>query len=184
MKTGVSIELGRVGPSKPAGNAGNRAGQLYYLPMLRAVVVAEYPVDDGWVCGVVGRRRPNDQPNQLVVPSDSLDRAPTALSARATGDADGYAMAWEALVFQQFRDGRILALVRVLTGHVRAPATLNVHLDPPGVAQLEKVASTGDYTVRAMVDDLISAGFFTVDAPPDGDSWGSYVLTIPARPTT
>ena len=166
MTTTVSIDL----------------GHLFHLPRLAAVLERQTRLDTDWRCAVVARRNPAHGTEHVRVADAECLAAPRFLAVDPVADADGYAMAWQARVYQRWRGGPVFTVARVLADHLRAPHQLTVELDHAAVARLVRGAHVRPDGLRSALRRLIAAGLL-VHSPAGVEGWGGYCLTI-AVPST
>jgi hypothetical protein len=147
---------------------------LLHLPDVGLVVAATCRAgDQGWHCVIVASRTP--RPGPVVLSTDQLAAASTSMLADAAHDPDGYAMLWQARVFQRWPGGPVFALARLIAERLRLPGDLRI--PSSALADHGRIAgmlpNTRPPAVARLLDRLGSAGLLV------GALAGDARITVP-----
>ena len=116
-----------------------------------------------------------------MVKDDDIAAAASVLTVDPDGDPDGYAMLWQARVWQRWPGGHAPQLARLLAQRLRGAGTLIVNIDPAAARQLVLGAHLRAPRLRILLDRLVDAGLITPTLPGDPAGRTLFRLTLPAH---
>jgi len=176
--TAVTVGLGCLGPQPPEPPAASPRGRLLYLPTREAIVVPQCRRQYSWWCAVLAWRSRFRDGGHVAVNDKEIAAAAQTVTLDPADDPDGFAMLWQARIWQTWPGGRTAAVARPLARELRCAGTLVVNLDPASTRKLTIAAHVRTPALRLLLGRLVETGLLTrTGSAPDGTL---FHLTLPA----
>jgi hypothetical protein len=154
-------------------------GQLFYLPRTRAIVTPERRTGEQWQCLVLAAAA--ESTRRVSVPDAELETATTVLTVDPDLDPAGYALLWQARVWQRWPGGVMPTLARMIADDLRTPRGLAVDLPAAAIRRLAHGCRMLPSALHLRINQLVAAGLLRPVRPDIGRHWGSYTMSIPDR---